>query len=154
MEAPKKTTEQTSVEKLSGKQKFDILLGLFGSAEARDRFVSICKEYYIARTKQTVQGNDGENHKPKKGVVYSPPKRAALHNKIMDTIGRIATESKNLNELQLSVLRNFASRENVAQAIKGYILAENTLEEDEDEDAIKKTTMSETAYFHSLSKGN
>lgn len=143
-----------TAEERSGLEKLNTLLGMFGTEKARDNFISLCEQYYKARTEQVQANNDTENYSRNKKVVYSPPRRAQIHNAIMEIIGRIATESKNPTAEQAEVLRDFASRENVAQAIKEYVLHQDSVDEEDDEDEAvkKKQNMSGPSYFHSLGR--
>ena len=154
MEQLPKTTEQDPIKELSGKEKFDIILGLFGTEQARENFISLCQEYYKARMEQAPPIEDAENYRSQRKVGYSPPRRAYVHNIIMETLTRLATESKNLTPVQESVLRDFHSRDNVAQAIKEYVFAGEDKDEEDDEDVVqkKKGDMSGPAYFHSLGR--
>lgn len=142
-------------EKFLPREKFEILLSLFGNKQARENFISLCKEYHREKIQQTILPEDAENHRLKKKIIYSPPRRAHLHNAIMDTIARLATQSRNLTSSQESVLRDLHSRENVAEAIRAYILSENGVNEEDDEDEIMKkgtSSESEVAHFHSLGR--
>lgn len=141
-----------STEKISPRKKFEIILGLFGSDKARENFIALCKEYDQERSEQVVLSGDAENYKHgDKKIPYSPPKRAHLHNKVMETIAKLATQSKKLTPLQEAVLRDLHSRENAAQAIHKYLLEGHTADDEEDE-IRKKGGQSEVAYFHSLGK--
>lgn len=130
-------------------KKFKVLLGLFGSDKARENFLALCKEYNSERVSQVVSQEDSENYRRKRPVTYSPPKRAALHNSIMETISRLATQTKNLTGEQEAALRDFHSREHVAEAIQAYILAEKGITGGGE---IERRDMSDVAYFHSLGK--
>lgn len=150
--APRNESEQNE-ESFSRKEKFEMLLGLFGTDEARERFLSICKDYYGSRKEELPPTVDAENYRAQNNKRYSPPRRAELHNLIMETLTMLATQSKNLTPLQKSVLNEFHSREEIAGAVKEYVLAEEKREEDdEDEVERKRSSMSGPAYFHSLGK--
>ena len=136
-------------------EKFNILLGLFGTDKARENFLETCKKYLSARIAHETQINtsEAENYRPKK-ITYSPPQRASLHNAIMDTISRLATETKNPSPEQSAVLSDFYSREDIAKSIKSYFAHESSQEylDDEDEPKVNRRDISGPAYFHSLGK--
>ena len=142
-------------EELLPHEKFDILLGLFGTNKAREKFLEICKNYLSARITTDIQINtsNSENYSTKK-IPYSPPGRALLHNIIMDTISKLAVETRDPTEVQSQVLRDFYSREEIAKAIKSYFAHEIKQENIDDEDELekKKIKMSGPAYFHSLGR--
>lgn len=147
------TQESGKEKKMSGREKFEILLGIFGTDKARDNFLSVCREYLASR-KSSVKVEDAENYSPESKVRYSSPRRAELHNYIMETMTLLATEAKDLTPEEEEALKDLHSREAMAQAIKEYVLAEEHREDDdEDEVAKKQSGMSPTAYFHSLGKG-
>ena len=151
-----KNTEKVKKELLPH-EKFNILLGLFGTDRARKSFLETCKNYLSARIMHETQAkmSDAENYRTKK-ITYSPPERANIHNAIMDTISRLATETKNPTPEQSAILRDFYSREDIATAIKSYFTHESKTEyikdEDEDKPEVKKKDMSDPAYFHYLGK--
>ena len=147
-----KLSQTNPVEEFSLKAKFEILLGLFGSEKARQNFISLCKEYHKERIRQIILQDEGENYKPKNTITYSPPKRADLHNKIMEIIGKLAIQLKNTTPLQEATLRDLSSRENVAEAIREFILAEQGTIRDGEEELLEENrkNMSDVAYYHSL----
>ncbi len=147
-----KLSQTNPAEKFSPKEKFEVLLSLFGSEKARKNFISLCKEYHMERVTRVILQDQNENFIPKDKATYSPPKRADLHNRIMEIIGKLAVQSKNITPLQEAVLRDFHSRECVAKAIRDFILTEQGIQRDGEEELLekKKEGMSETAYYHSL----
>jgi hypothetical protein len=90
---------------------------------------------------------DAEHYQPTGKRTYSPPRRAILHNQIMDTLKRLSLQK--LNPLSQKVLYEMADREVAGDIIKEWVLA-NENEEDEDVEAHKRNNMSGPAYFHSL----
>ncbi len=141
------------VVKISPREKFDILLKMFGTDKARENFISMCKEYSSQRVGQEVSYGDAENYRHNRKISYSPPKRAALHNSIMDIIAKIAVQTKSLSPAQQLVLKDFQSRESVAEAIRAYLLAGKKIIDDEEEEAKKSPTgKSDVARFHSLGR--
>lgn len=161
--APKSEVEivqQNKIEKkeLSYVEKFDVLLGFFGSEKARNAFLEKCKMYLLARAAHEAQVNlgDSENYRKVKNVSYSVPQRAETHNAIMDTIKALATEIKTFTETQEEVIRFFSNREEVAKAIKEYFKDQKERDKeyynDEDEPDVNRRDMSGPAYFHSLGK--
>jgi len=153
MDKPPQLPETNQTEKLPSKTKFKVLLDLFGSEKARENFISLCKEYNIERTRQVILQDTVENYRPTKSIDYSPPKRAELHNNIMEIIAKLAVQLKKVTPLQKSVLRDFHSRENVAEAIKAFILAEQGATGAEEElSKGESKNMSDVAHFHSLGK--
>ncbi|MBU0998994.1 hypothetical protein KKG24_01650 [Patescibacteria group bacterium] len=147
-----KLSQTNPVEEFSLKAKFEILLGLFGSEKARQNFISLCNEYNVERVKRIILQDQNETFIPKDKVAYSPPKRADLHNKIMEIISKLAVQSKKITLLQEAVLRDFHSREYVAEAIKEFISTEKETTRDGGEELSGENgkNMSGVAYFHSL----
>ncbi len=136
---------------LSGVEKFEEILKLFGTETAREAFVATCKEYIS--TRRIENSRDGENYS-RGSTKYSHPKRADLHNTIMDILARLGAQSKNISAQQETILREIHNRDDAAEIIKAYIVTtEHQKDEDEDEKIKKKQNMSGTAYFHSLGKG-
>lgn len=149
--------EKGEPAKISPKKKFEILLTLFGSDNAREHFISLCREYDTERSNDVAVAGmgDAENYRHgRKAVPYSPPKRAHLHNRIMEIIGKLATQSKKLTPHQEKVLTDLGSRENVAQAIHAYVLNRENEDDgyDEEEEIRKGQKQSEVAYYHSLGR--
>ena len=140
---------ELGIEKLQNKDKFEIILKLFGSTPARDSFIEVCKKYAALRKVSLPDGN-GENYEHG-GRKYSPPQRANLHNQIMDTLQRLSLQK--LAPTQEKVLFEMASREMAGQIIKDWVLAQSDEgEDDEDKLEEKRKHMSGPAYFHSLGK--
>ncbi len=155
MEKIKNTAEgnENDSEKLSGREKFEIILGLFGTDTAREAFIETCKQYVSSR-RDSVLRPDAENYQAGHRPAYSPPRRANLHNSIMETLTSIATQSKSLSPLQTKVLREMYDRNITAEIVKEYIASiSNNDEGDEDEKQKKRSGQSDTAYYHSLGKG-
>jgi hypothetical protein len=152
VEKPPKSAQASSIEKLSLKEKFAVLLSVFGTEQARRNFIALCREYNTERVAQVVSQDDGENYRAKKSIVYSPPQRANLHNRIMETIGKLSVQSKKITPRQEAVLRDFHSREKVAEAVAAFILAESGLGGGDDLSEEGRKNMSDTAYFHSLGR--
>lgn len=139
---------------LTGADKFRIVLKMFGTEQARQNFIKKCQEYYAIRTKTQARANV-ENYRKGPKVDYSPPKRAEVHNAIMDTIKRLAN-AKKWGPLQEKVLNEMSDREVVAQIIHDYLSHEKWLAESDDEyknSGGPKEGQSDTAYFHSLGRG-
>ena len=135
---------------LSDIEKFGEVLKLFGTDQAREGFLATCKEYISTRRIENTK--DGENYS--RDIKYSHPKRADLHNTIMDILSRLATQSKNISPQQETILRKMHNRDDAAEIIRAYVVAtEHQEDEDEDEKIKRRQTMSGTAYFHSLGKG-
>ncbi len=136
-------TEQAQ-ETLSGKEKFEIVLKLFGTGNAQDSFLEVCRKYVALRVALPA---DAEHYHAGSRRTYSPPQRAILHNQIMDTLKRLSLQK--LSPLSEKVLYEMADREVAGDIIKEWVLAHEN-EEDEDVEAHKRNNMSGTAYFHSL----
>lgn len=131
-------------ETLSGKEKFDVVLNLFGSEAAKNAFLEACKKYVTERKTSSNIGHD-EIYVPRTRRTYSPPKRAALHNQIMETLKRLSLQK--LDPLSEKVLFEMADREIAGGIIEDWVRA-NEGEEDEDEIERKKGK-STTTYYHS-----
>lgn len=97
MDKPPELSQTNPAEKFSPKEKFEVLLGLFGNEKARQNFITLCKEYRVERVTQVVSQDQNETFVPKGKEEYSPPKRADLHNKIMEIIAKLAIQSKKLH---------------------------------------------------------
>ncbi len=147
--APSTDPVEKNFESLSPSEKFKIVLKLFGSAKARDAFMETCKEYANLRN---ANSNDvlGENYEPRARRSYSPPRRANLHNRIMETLKQLSLQK--LNPLSEKVLFEMASRETAGKIIKEWALASEDKEDEEDEAVRKRNDVSDTAYYHSLGR--
>jgi hypothetical protein len=131
---------------LSGKEKFERLLDLFGNGTARDTFIETCRKYVAEKR---LSSGSGRNEYPGEKQKYSPPKRADLHNSIMETLKRLATQTRKMDPVTEKVLFEVASRETMASIAEEWI-SSNEYGEDEDEDRkARKGTSSMTAFFHS-----
>jgi hypothetical protein len=131
---------------LSGREKFERLLSLFGTETARDRFIETCRNYVAERRKDSGSGRTEYLGAKQK---YSPPKRANFHNAIMDTLKRLATQTKKIDPVTEKILREVASREDMAAIAMDWVAA-NEYGEDEDEDQkARRGTTTPTAFFHS-----
>lgn len=131
---------------LSGKEKFERLLGLFGTEAARAGFIETCEKYVAERR---LNSSSGRSEYAGTKQTYSPPKRAALHNKIMDTLTKLATQHKKIDPVTRKVLFEAATRETMASIAQEWVSA-NEYGEDTDEDQqARKGTSSITAFYHS-----
>jgi hypothetical protein len=131
---------------LSGKEKFERLLKLFGTQTARDGFVETCRKYIGERRLSSGSGRS-EYAGERKG--YSSPQRANLHNAIMGTLKRLATQTRRIDPVTEKVLYEVAERDTMASITEEWVSA-NEYGEDEDEDQkARKGTSSITAFFHS-----
>jgi hypothetical protein len=93
-----------------------VVLDLFGTQAAREKFIDLCKDYLEARNEQIVASDGGESYrKGKKEVPYSPPHRAKFHNAIMETLHKLALQK--LTPLQEKVLFPMHDREVTAGII-------------------------------------
>jgi len=152
-ELPQAGMEQKP-EELSGKEKFEVILKLFGSETARHAFIETCKQYVALRTFSSESAlEEGQGDERDKYTLS--PKRAILHNRIMETLKHLSLGR--LDPLSEKVLHEMASREITKQIVKEWVLAhENAVDEDEDikatEEIRKKNDMSGPSYFHSLGK--
>jgi hypothetical protein len=134
---------------LSGKEKFDIVLKLFGTEKARDSFIELCKEYASLRIANSADAA-GENYMPRQKRTYSPPRRANLHNRIMETLKALSLQR--LDPLPEKVLFEMASRETAGKIVKEWELANEHEDDEEDEAVRKRGDMSGSAYYHSLGR--
>jgi len=77
-----------------------------------------------------------------------------LHNSIMDTLSRLAIQSKDLSPIQRDILREMHDRNNAGEIIRAYVVAQEGKEDDEDidEKQRRRGKMSDIAHFHSLGK--
>lgn len=142
---------QDHTKKLSNQDKFEIVLKLFGSESAKNIFLGLCREYNDLRRTQKAHeiAGDQEHYRKNKAYDQSPPQRANIHNQIMDTLKRLSLQK--LTDTQRSILFELASREFTTRVIHDYLEEENHDEDDEYRNPTKGS--SETAYFHSLSRG-
>jgi hypothetical protein len=117
--APAQEVERT-YESLSDGEKFQIVLGLFGTPAARENFIDLCKNYLEAQNEQMVASNSEESYrKGKNSVSYSSPHRAKFHNKIMATLHGLALQK--LKPIQEKVLFPMHDREVAAGIIAAGI---------------------------------
>ncbi len=144
---------QDSYEQLSGKEKFEQILALFGTDAAREAFVETCRKYIEARQRAV-----RESYAPEPSVrhraVMSSPKQAVIHNKVMDTLTRLANQAPNVSPLQRKILIEMHNRDTTAEIIREYVSAVHRAkkEDDDESDGGRKDGMSDTAYYHSLGK--
>lgn len=116
--------QKEGMEALSNKEKFEVVLKLFGSPSARDSFIETCKRYIEEKgtsLPDAYASNDAENYRPMKAR-YSPPKQSLLHNRIMETLQHLSMQK--LPPLQEKVLNEMGSREVAGQIIKDWVLAQ------------------------------
>jgi hypothetical protein len=112
--------KERTYESLSDGEKFQIVLGLFGTPAAREKFIDLCKNYLEARNEQIVASDGEESYrKGKKGISYSPPHRAKFHNAIMETLHKLALQK--LKPIQEQVLFPMHDREVAAGIIAAGI---------------------------------
>ena len=128
-------------ESLSPNEKFEIVLKLFGSAKAKDVFIETCKEYADLRNAAPADAL-GENYEPRQKRTYSPPRRANIHNRIMETLKQLSLQR--LDPLSQKVLFEMASRETAGKIIKEWSLTSN---HEEDETVRKRNDMSGPTYL-------
>jgi hypothetical protein len=144
------------LEQLNGKEKLEAILALFGTDLARESFVETCEKYIEARDR-AVRESYAPVESVRRRAITSSPKQAVFHNKIMDTLTRLASQAPVISPLQSEVLREMADRDVTARIIREYVASPGTAhEEDEDNDENekggRKGGMSDTAYFHSLGR--
>jgi hypothetical protein len=143
-------------EQLGGKEKLEVILALFGTDSAREAFVETCRKYIEARDR-AVRESYAPVESVRRRAVMSSPKQAVLHNKIMDALTRLASQSLNISPLQSEVLREMHNRDTTAQIIREYVAfkgATDVVDEDDEDEGGRKKGMSDTAYYHSLGKGD
>lgn len=145
-------------EKLSGKGKLEAILALFGTEAARKAFLENCRDYTEVRDRANLESFAPDPFTRRKAI-SSNPGRSDLHNRIMETLTRLASQAPIISPLQSEILREMHNREFTAKIIKEYLASKYTVtinEEDEDEEDKNekdKGGMSDTAYYHFLSKG-
>lgn len=140
-------------EQLSGKEKFEQILALFGTDTARENFVETCRLYIEAR-QRAVRESYAPQESVRRRAISSSPKQAVIHNKVMDTITRLANQAENVSPLQRKILIEMHDRDVTAEIIREYVSTVHRVKEiDEDEETGgRKKGMSDTAYYHSLGK--
>jgi len=139
-------------ERLSGKEKLEAILSLFGSDAAREAFIKSCKEYIEARDKAVHESYSDDTYTRRRAVISSP-KQAVIHNRIMETLTRLASQAPTISPLQSEILRKMADRDITAQIIREYVASKDETSADEEEDPEQQRKgMSDTAYYHSLGK--
>jgi len=134
---------------LSPREKFEVLLGMFGTEKAKEKFLKLCREYFIYKV-APVNENDSENYKADKKPKYSNPLLSRAHDHLKDVFTRLALEYKNPSAVHEQVLREFQSRTLLGEAVRAYIHSLDNM--DDDEDVEKMRGRSDTAYFHSLGR--
>ena len=133
-------------QSLSGREKFERLLTLFGTASSRDNFIDLCRKYIAERR---MSSHSGRNEPSEIKKVYSPPKRANFHNAIMDTLKRLATQTRKIDPITEKVLNEVASRETIAAIAEEWVSANEYGEEEDEDQKARKGTSSMSAFFHS-----
>lgn len=156
MEGPtnnKPETPEGKYEQLSGKEKLEAVLKLFGTDKARAAFIKNCKDYIVARDRANRLSHASEAYLRRQAVI-SDPGQAAIHNKIMFTITSLSSQSDNKSPLQDAILREMVDRDVTAKIIREYVASIDSAvsEDEEDEMPGRKPGMSDTAYYHFLSK--
>lgn len=89
------------------KQEFRILLSFFGSETARQKFLTLCQEYYKERRRQELAAQVE--------ITTRDSKRAYYHNQIMEVVRRLYIQNQHASEI-LSP----PSRERVGKIIMAY----------------------------------
>lgn len=149
---------ENELDKLSATKKMEAILALFGTDATRDAFVKSCKQYIEARDLANVESYAPDSA-TRRRTITSSPKQSIIHNKIMDTLTRLASQAPTISPLQAEVLREMHDRNITAQIIRKYLESTRAVVvEDDDEDEMKEEKerggMSDTAYYHFLGKGH
>src|SRR3989338_4569860 len=149
---------QNTPEQLNGREKFEAVLSLFGTDEARGNFVRLCRDYTEARA-NAVTASYSPEVSVRRTAIISNLQQAALHNRIMDALTRIASQAPAIAPLtptQQSVLREMHDREVTVKIIREYISLAPMPKEEEEEGGTgngKKGGMSDIAHYRLLNKG-
>ncbi len=134
-EEASRENEKEEKETLSNKEKFEIILKLFGTDKARDIFIENCKKYAdarIASARNAYVQNHGENYISLRDR-YSPPKRAHYHNEIMYTLNNLSLQK--LDPIQEMVLKEMRSSSETAwYIIEDWLLSQKDKKTDEEND--------------------
>ena len=140
-------------EKLGGKEKLEEILKLFGTDQARENFIKTCRDYIEARNR-AIRESYAEAPSIRRHAVTSGPKQAVIHNKIMDTLTRLASQSLEISPVQREILTEMHNRDVTAQVVREYVESVRAVpkEESEEDAGEKRGKMSDTAYYHSLGK--
>jgi len=100
------------IPEFSNREMMDDVLSLFGTEEAKERFVKLCEDYLIAFRRYKLQDV---------GVKISDKIRARIHNEIMDTLQRLSMAPKiKSGSKEEKVLWALADRDKVAEMIEEY----------------------------------
>ena len=67
---------------------FHIILNMFGTDEARNRFLNLCREYYGERVRQEAAEQSQ--------IPVTNSRRAELHNEIMKIIQKLYTRTESI----------------------------------------------------------
>jgi hypothetical protein len=140
-------------EQLDGKEKLEAILGLFGTDSARESFIENCEEYIKARNKAARESYSLDSSVRSRSVT-SGPVQAIIHNKIMGTLIRLATQSQNISPLQREILREMHDRDVTAKIVGEYVASKNISKGNGAEEEDGRGRVSGAAYYHSLGKGN
>lgn len=152
-------SSENKLEKLSATKKIEAILALFGTDAARDVFMKSCREYIKARDIANVESYAPDSFTRRKAITSSP-KQSIIHNRIMDTLTRLASQAPSISPLQAEVLREMHDRDKTAEIIRKYLeetratVVEDEDEEDGERDEKERGGMSDTAFYHFLGKGH
>ncbi|PJE75746.1 hypothetical protein COV04_03220 [Candidatus Uhrbacteria bacterium CG10_big_fil_rev_8_21_14_0_10_48_11] len=148
MKSRERVNQEETAESLRPQQRMEIFLGIMGSDEAREHFLELGRQYLRER-RRTTANTDSENFF--RQIRYSPPQRAALHNAIMEIIGRVAIQKRNPTKIERRVMNDFASREEVVASLEAYLEDKKTLVSEDEPDDDKPHTRpgpSKAAFWH------
>ncbi|PIR66843.1 MAG: hypothetical protein COU51_01715 [Parcubacteria group bacterium CG10_big_fil_rev_8_21_14_0_10_36_14] len=108
----KKFSQEKNIEKgPSSTELWDEVLSLFGTDEAKEKFIDLCRRYYSFLVKAKAMAGMGEQ-----SVQVSETSRANIHNKIMTTVYSLMTQTK-LSPERKKKLNTLSNRRKVAEMI-------------------------------------
>lgn len=93
-------------------RKMGEILEMFGTEEARQRFLDTARAYYLSYRAQRLSKLAG-------AIQEAERARANLHNRVIDTLQRLSL-SPQINPEQESLLRSLADRDVVNEMINDY----------------------------------
>ncbi len=118
--SPKKVSEEKQKIELGTQNYWTMnkVLEMFGTEQAKQNFLDACEQYYEKLNAQKLSSI--------RGYSESEKGRAALHNKIMETLQKLSLAQKSNAENE-KILFSLADRNKAEEMIKDYIEVKSSL---------------------------
>ncbi|HVY67845.1 MAG TPA: hypothetical protein VHA30_03050 [Patescibacteria group bacterium] len=110
---------ESAPELMTGTEKFEQILKMFGTDESKKAFLDVCSQYLEERRKHIINQYSENYTAARNPARYSPPRRAEYHNKIMKTLQHLALAPR-MSTVQRDILKEMSNRDFTAEIIRQY----------------------------------